>query len=135
MRAQRDVFFDDVFDQNREHQIGGAKGIMLTYQPGENIPTVMELTEPPAAELIHYAIGGRMELVPHFDSIRWNGKSRSCAAFCNEEGKLQQLPINIHATMLWWMSCKTKPDNVLAGPVAVIFGDEEFMTNLNTHAH
>jgi hypothetical protein len=110
------------------------KGTMLSYQPGENMPIVMELTEPPAAELIHHAVGGGMKLVPHFDVIRWNGELRSCVVFCNEEGKLQQLPVNIYATMLWWMSCETKPDDVLVGSVAVIFGDEEFMTNVNTYS-
>lgn len=45
-------------------------------------------------------VGGYIERVPLFDT--W--KTRKCDAWCNEEGKLRNLPLNERATMAWWLT-------------------------------
>lgn len=44
--------------------------------------------------------GGPIEMVPNFNAFRHDGNYMACVAFCDEEGKIKQLPINKYATML-----------------------------------
>jgi hypothetical protein len=58
-----------------------------------------------------------------------------CAAFCNEDGKREQLPFNSAATAAWMdavrrCGARLPPEAMLLGPVAVLFGDREFMSSL-----
>jgi len=60
-----------------------------------------------------------------------------CVAFCTKEGKLDNLPFNGNATMLWQMALRrARPDDpsffpdYLVGTVVVLFGDDEFMQAL-----
>ena len=58
-----------------------------------------------------------------------------CVAFCDENGKLTGLPMNMPATKLWdnamrkAVGCGASPD-FLVGDIAVVFGDEAFMEAL-----
>lgn len=70
--------------------------------------------------------GGLIELVPGFTS--WHGFE--CCAFCDEEGKIKRLPVNHVATAEWEKCVGHKLDDVLVGPVVVVFGDPEFMEML-----
>jgi hypothetical protein len=66
----------------------------------------------------------------------------NCVAFCDEDGKRKGMPQNQIATAFWEHSLKRKgrslsampsftggPD-FLVGPIAVLFGDREFMGSL-----
>jgi len=57
-----------------------------------------------------------------------------CVAFCDEHGKLDNLPTNVRATELWKAALiradSHRLDDVLCGPVAVVYGDAEFMAAL-----
>jgi hypothetical protein len=74
-------------------------------------------------------VGGSIELVPYFTKF----EGEACVAFCNEEGKLEGLPVNITATFAWARSLR-RPVNalgdVLNGPVVIVTGDAEFMEAL-----
>lgn len=86
---------------------------------------------PSLADLKAGLDGGRIELVPYFNRIEYQGKVRECIAFCNDEGKLCGLPSNQIATNLWY---KVAPQmayhDYLVGPIIVLWGDEAFMRSL-----
>jgi hypothetical protein len=101
-----------------------------------------EIDGPPALDQLKAAIGGGyLELVPAFSSIERDGHIVECVALCDEESKLKQMPINHVATTLWHIALKRagypgllRPNgqiaDVLAGPVVIVFGDQEFMEAL-----
>jgi len=103
------------------------KGTAYIYKVDGTIEKV-DLDKPPELELLKKAVGGYIELVPGLNKI----KRTPCVAFCNEEGKLQGLPLNIKATELWANSGAFKHilSDVLCGDVIVITGDEELMRSL-----
>lgn len=113
------------------------KGTMLIYDPTGTEPRRVEFSKAPTLEEIQAGVGGFIEAVPHFDRMRIDGKWRKVAAYCNEEGKLDELPINKQATMLWEailanQSVKLRDEkgrytDVLVGPIVVLYGDDEFM--------
>ncbi len=74
------------------------------------------------------AINGYIEIVPYFniwvDDV--SGKGKECVVFCDEEGKLKGLPVNAKATAYW----AARGDDKLVGPIAIVFGDAEFMEAL-----
>ena len=77
------------------------------------------------------AVGGYIEIVPRFTSFSWHGSAERCVAFCNEEGKLNGLELNQVATLLWHSALGRRSVNdVLVGPVAIVFGDTSFMEEL-----
>lgn len=71
-------------------------------------------------------VGGYIETVPMFTKYKGN----SCVAFCNEEGKLNQLPFNHAATSAWAWAAGSISNDVLVGNVIIIQGDDEFMEAL-----
>lgn len=86
-----------------------------------------ELTEPPTLEMLQSAVGGSIETVPMFVLY----KDEHCVCFCNEEGKIHGLPLNISATELWNKQRHPHPiDDVLVGDVVIIRGDNEMMRAL-----
>lgn len=87
---------------------------------GERIVT--DLTRAATLEELQKSVGGYIETVPYFD--RYNGEP--CVAFCNEEGKLDGLPLNVAATNAWQKLCGCTID-VLVGDVCILTGDAEFM--------
>jgi hypothetical protein len=117
------------------------KGTALLYRPGSAGPEITEFTASPGLEFLQSCVSGYVEAVPSFASIEYDGKIRPCVTFCNEEGKLDGLPLNQEATLLWdralrrtrhsGLSC---PDgtlaDVLVGPIVVLIGDEEFIDSL-----
>ena len=98
--------------------------------------TVKHYTTPIPLEHLKKAVGGYLEVVPLFS--RFGGKK--CVAFCNEEGKLDGLPLNLTASALWIESVRQlsiddpgyppSVEDVLVGSVAIIQGDKEFMDEL-----
>lgn len=112
------------------------KGTMLIYDVDATKPRRVEI-EKPTLDALQKAVGGKIETVPYFDHIKIDGQKRECVAFCNEEGKLDQLPINKQATLIWeqvvsnvGMKLRDRHGNfldVLVGPIVVLYGDDEFM--------
>jgi NADH:ubiquinone oxidoreductase subunit D len=108
------------------------KGTILTITV-EGVVTRQEATSPHILSEIEKAVGGFIEGVPYFDQLRMNGATIKCAAFCNEHGKLEGMPVNAAAQSLWVTELERQRipiDDVLVGPVAIVYGDEEFMAEL-----
>jgi hypothetical protein len=76
--------------------------------------------EPPALGMFQDWLGGHLEAVPYFE---WFG-TRKCVAFCNEEGKLDGLPVNTVATYLWRATTPNMSD-VLVGNIVIVGYDTE----------
>jgi hypothetical protein len=123
-----------------------AKAILFTTT--SPAPTVEELTAPLKLDRLQTIIGGYVELVPHFDSVSIDGVDttglQKVVAFCDEDGKLKQYPINHRATLLWHEALKRKPERFpnglmdkagrwadsLCGPILIFACDDEFFSQL-----
>jgi uncharacterized protein DUF3846 len=105
------------------------KGFMYVIQPGNDLDVVKTpLDKVPDLDMLKKAVGGWIETVPYFNKLH----GEDCVAFCNEEGKLDHLPFNKHATELWYgqLVGRASPLDVLVGPVAIIQGDDELLSSL-----
>lgn len=89
---------------------------------GEIVRT--ELTSPPGLEMLKKAVGGWIECIPYFEKF----EGKPCVAFCNEEGKLNDLPFNEVASALWFEAGIT--NDVLVGDVAIVTGDKKLLRSL-----
>jgi hypothetical protein len=106
------------------------RGAMHIFRPGEVAPETIQLIAPPPLELLRNAVGGDIEAVPYFTRYR----GQRCVALCNEHGKLRSLPYNQTATAVWRIALRDAEvahlNDYLAGPVAVVTGDADFMAAL-----
>lgn len=90
-------------------------------------PHLHPLTAPPTLEQYHQWVGGYIELIPYFNHFL----GKECAAFCNEEGKLENLPINRAATDLWAEQYpQIRGVDVLVGNIVIVTGDKELLGSL-----
>lgn len=105
------------------------KATIITIPVNGNI-TTENVTDPNVLKKLRVIVGGPVEVVPLFNTYTYNGKKRPCVVFCNEEGKIEDLPVNRRATFYWLNSAKRPLSDVLVGDVAVIIGDEEFFEAL-----
>lgn len=106
-------------------------GRMMTIYADNRTPELEYLDAPPTFETLQAKVGGYIEAVPHWYSIpQDNGPPAPCAAFCNEEGKLNGLPLNVTATALWHRDAGGSTGDVLVGDVVLIWGDRELIDAL-----
>ena len=93
-----------------------------------------EQVRPSDLSRLQQAVGGCIEAVPFFETYR----GQPCWALCNKEGKLKRLPVNVAATRLWFEQLPvpgtldpfTMAGDMLAGDVAIVFGDADLMAQL-----
>jgi hypothetical protein len=103
------------------------KGKMIVIGTDAKGPGITQLTGPPSLEQLSAAVQGHIEVVPGFN----NYDSFECVAFCNEEGKLKNLPPNFFAQYLWELAMgRPIPEDFLVGPIAIIIGDAELLRSL-----
>jgi hypothetical protein len=102
------------------------KGTIITIPVNGDI-TSEEVATPDIYIKLRHVVGGYIEQVPYFNTFVWHKKKVKCFAFCNEEGKLNDLPINNRATFYWLNAVGRPIDDVLMGDVAVVIGDDEFL--------
>jgi hypothetical protein len=107
------------------------------------------LKKTPDLEYLRGAVGGHIEMVPYFSTYNTGTEIVGCVVFCNEEGKLHNLPVNIEATRQWDRALRRivrgdrrlyptgifdpktgDPSDVLVGSIIVVTGDNEFMGDL-----
>jgi hypothetical protein len=86
--------------------------------PADEVQSVLlrETDKQPTLQELHAIVGGYIEAVPHWD--QHNGQP--CVAYCNEEGKLNELPINMRATVAWYRELGQRVDDVLVGNVVLL---------------
>lgn len=109
------------------------KGIAYLIPVDVEVPVVTYvLTERPKYEFLFQAVGGYIELVPEFDTYL----HQRCIVWCNEEGKLKEMPVNHRATLAWndavggrLLPAGQPPLDVLVGDILVITGDDEILND------
>ena len=120
------------------------KGLMLVYEAFGALDSppdhVIELTAPPMVETMHRYVGGYLEAVPHFDSVMHGAALHRCVAFCNEDGKGENLAVNRRATVLWeaalqrrgrsLLNARGEVMDYLVGTIVIIIGDRQLLRNL-----
>lgn len=88
--------------------------------------------ERPSLGDLQRAVGGPIEIMPLFNRVQLSDREIvSVIAYCNEEGKLERLPINAEATILWRRSLQMQGlvlEDVAVGDVVILMGTPEFMT-------
>lgn len=92
-----------------------------------------ELNASPGLDVLQKAVGGNIEIVPYLDEFVTPNSRLKCVAFCNEEGKLNSLPSNFIANVIWAACLDTKKLNMfdnLCGDVVILWGDDEFMDSI-----
>jgi hypothetical protein len=103
-----------------------------------------EITAPPTIEELRKIVGGYVGAVHGFTSIDvyGDGHAMPCVAFCNEDGKRLDLPVNWLATGLWHAALVRKGsrfgllaegggyEDYLVGVIVVISGDSRLMDEL-----
>jgi hypothetical protein len=85
-----------------------------------------EHTSMPGLEFWQKAVGGHIEMVPYWRKAH----GEECVVFCNEEGKMNGLPVNTVATEMWKRASKNPVDDYLVGDIVMVTGDAEFMAAL-----
>lgn len=98
------------------------KGIKTIIKADGSLVTEGKL-EPVKLEELQAAVGGFIETVPNFETYL----GKKAIAFCNEEGKIDGLPINEQATRFWRYAAPAGFADVLVGDVVILTGDDEFM--------
>jgi hypothetical protein len=103
-------------------------GKLIIIRPSGS-PEVRDLHAEPTLEVMREIVGGYLEIVPFFTTIEIGGAVRACLALCNEEGKLERLPFNRRATLIWDSAMRraglgTCSPDYLVGSIAVIVGDD-----------
>jgi hypothetical protein len=119
------------------------QGTMLIYTADDGVddpPEIRQLTAPPTGQELHEFVGGYLEVVPYFWSIRNADGLHRCAAFCNEDGQRLGMPINRRGTLLWEAAAERQGlllrdehgnyRTTLLGPVVIVFGDRKLMAAL-----
>lgn len=99
------------------------RGKLTTIAP-DGATRVVLYGAPVKLDALQSAVGGHIESIPYFS--KYDGAP--CVAFCNEEGKLEGLPVNATATALW--HAQGFKADVLCGSVCIVQGDSAFMREL-----
>jgi hypothetical protein len=106
-------------------------GMMMTINTDGTVTTKEYKKVPPSIDEMQKAVGGYIETVPYFTTIYSGGQPHACVAFCNEEGKIIGLDHNPSATTLWHeLVPHMRGQDVLSGPVIIVWGDDTFMEAL-----
>src|SRR6516165_11810034 len=88
-------------------------GTLLVFQP-HALPQVTEFSRPPTLEEVQAAVGGDLQVVPGFRSIRYGNVVIDCVALCDANGKLKSLAMNNLATIAWKEALRRSTDTRLS---------------------
>jgi hypothetical protein len=85
------------------------------------------LTSLPTLDMLTYGVEGHIEIVPRFNKLG----GRSCIAFCNEEGKMQNKAPN-HLAQMLWEQCLGRiiTEDHLVGNIVIIVADPSFLRRM-----
>lgn len=121
-------------------------GFTVLFRGGTAAPIIRPATHDPALTELQEAVDGWIEIVPFFQSVLIDSHTIDCVAYCNEEGKLAGLPVNLPATQAWHRAMQRivnadggrafpnglfgadgAPLELLVGPIIVVAGDAAFL--------
>lgn len=98
---------------------------------------VEDLKSVPPLKVLQENVGRYLEPVSHFNKFFSPVGTYNCVAFCNENGKINEEPANMVATLFWKKSFEEETkshfsvlDNFLYGNVVILYGDDEFMKDI-----
>ena len=77
-----------------------------------------ETDTPPTLPELQALVGGFIELVPHWSDYM----GMPADVWCNEDGKPDQLPVNVRATALWYEKLGQRVDDILVGEIVLVVG-------------
>jgi hypothetical protein len=99
---------------------------LVSISPGGEVKRT-PLNTHPTLDQLKDIVGGYIELVPYFNKF----ENKPCIAFCNEMGKLHELPVNLKATNLWIDAYggSVSPD-YLVGSIAIVVGPRSFLNSM-----
>ena len=81
----------------------------------------------PELKQLQDGVAGSIEVIPDFKYY----EGENCVAFCNEEGKLEGLPFNGHATREWLQQSPVYLGrDVLCGDIIIVSGTESALEEL-----
>jgi len=108
-----------------------VKGFITTIAV-DGKTTSRELDKVPPLEVLREGVGGgHIEHIPYWDTIMLLDLPHPACAFCHEESKLNGMDVNWKATVLWHAQAPHMAgQDVLCGPVVVLYGDPEFMADI-----
>lgn len=109
-----------------EPKFEANRNYFVVIKPDADTLYVEEIERPPELEKLRAGVVGDIEVVPFFDKLM----GRKCVAFCNEHGKLERMPINHAANVLWRLAHDGMMNDVLVGPIVVILGSPSFLAKL-----
>ena len=95
-----------------------TKCTVLVIPPGGEPHSYEAEKSPPLSEL-QRLVGGYIEAVPHWRKY----EGARCIAYCDEDGKLKNKPVNRWATLTWYRSCGQHMGDVLVGDVVIIVNE------------
>lgn len=102
-------------------------GQIHVINPDLRVPTsTIDQDAPPTLEQLQALVGGYIEQVIGFNTF----EGKPCIAYCNEEGKLLHMDLNMTACELWAKAAGRAGRHVgdlLVGNVIVLTGDEAFL--------
>lgn len=81
----------------------------------------------PALKVLQQLVGGDIQMVPDFTDFQ----GFRCTVWCHEEGRINGLPLNTHATILWRQENPFEPERFISrrdyetcfrlhGPVVIV---------------
>lgn len=85
------------------------------------------------------AVNGDVQLVPEFSCMRVDGEDVTIVAYCNENARFEGAAQNVGATYIYERALQIErndptltldPQWRLVGPIMVVWGDDEFMSEL-----
>lgn len=88
--------------------------------------TETEIIAAPSLNTLQQAVGGYIEAISYFNLF----EGQRCAAFCNENGKLEGLPPNQAATAAWHYATPLAISDELVGDIVIVAGDNELLAAL-----
>jgi hypothetical protein len=99
---------------------------LISISPGGEVKRT-SLDAHPTLDQLKDIVGGYIELIPYFNKF----ENKPCIAFCNEMGKLHELPVNLKATNLWIDAYggSVSPD-YLVGSIAIVVGPRSFLNSM-----
>lgn len=109
------------------------KGVMLIFRPDCVCAAIRPVTRVPSLEALQELIDGPLELIPGFGIVRYGDRDQPCTAYSNEEPP-RRARLNLGATEAWAYALRSvnmpHPEVMIRGSVVVLFGDDEFMSEL-----
>lgn len=90
--------------------------VIIIPADSDKLVETLKRDKQPTLDELQKWVGGYIEAVPYWEAHL----GKPAVVYCNEEGKLDGLPLNQRATGLWWSVLGQPVDDVLVGDVVIV---------------